>query len=98
MVDVLPDRPELDYDAVAAAVTSRTKAVIPVDLAGIPCDYDRLFRIAEEKKSLFTPKTDLQRKMGRMAICCDAAHAFGASRAAAWWAASRTSVRSRFMR
>ncbi len=80
MVDVLPDRPELDYDAVAAAVTSRTKAVIPVDLAGIPCDYDRLFRIAEEKKSLFTPKTDLQRKMGRMAICCDAAHAFGASR------------------
>ena len=80
MVDVLPDRPELDYDAVAAAVTERTKAIIPVDLAGIPCDYERLFSIVEEKKALFTPRTDLQRRMGRIAVCCDAAHAFGASR------------------
>ncbi|MFV1157640.1 DegT/DnrJ/EryC1/StrS family aminotransferase, partial [Klebsiella pneumoniae] len=65
--------------AVEDAITARTKAIIPVDLAGIPCDYDRLFRIVEKKKSLFAPRTDLQRKIGRVAICCDAAHAFGAS-------------------
>lgn len=79
LVDVQPDRLEMDYDAVEDAITARTKAIIPVDLAGIPCDYDRLFRIVEKKKSLFAPKTDLQRKIGRVAICCDAAHAFGAS-------------------
>ena len=79
LVDVQPDRLEMDYDAVEDAITTRTKAIIPVDLAGIPCDYDRLFRIVEKKKSLFVPKTDLQRMIGRIAICCDAAHAFGAS-------------------
>lgn len=79
LVDVQPDRLEMDYDAVEDAITARTKAIIPVDLAGVPCDYDRLFRIVEKKKSLFVPKTDLQRKIGRVAICCDAAHAFGAS-------------------
>ena len=79
LVDVQPDRLEMDYDAVEDAITTRTKSIIPVDLAGIPCDYDRLFRIVEKKKSLFVPKTDLQRMIGRIAICCDAAHAFGAS-------------------
>lgn len=79
LVDVQPDRLEMDYDAVEDAITARTKAIIPVDLAGIPCDYDRLFRIVEKKKSLFAPRTDLQRMIGRVAICCDAAHAFGAS-------------------
>lgn len=79
LVDVQPDRLEMDYDAVESAITTRTKAIIPVDLAGIPCDYDRLFHILEKKKSLFVPTTDLQRKIGRVAICCDAAHAFGAS-------------------
>lgn len=79
-VDVQPDCLEMDYDAVEAAITARTKAIIPVDLAGIPCNYDRLFSIVEGKKQLFTPKTDLQKMIGRVAICCDAAHAFGASR------------------
>lgn len=79
-VDVQKDCLEMDYEAVEKAITPRTKAIIPVDLAGIPCDYDRLFRIVESKKCLFTPKTDLQKKIGRIAICCDAAHAFGASR------------------
>ena len=78
-VDVLPDRPEIDYNAVEAAVTDRTKAIIPVDLAGIPCDYDRLLAIAERKKAIFRPSSDLQRALGRIAICADAAHAFGAS-------------------
>lgn len=79
-VDVQKDCPEIDYEAVEKAITERTKAIIPVDLAGIPCDYDRLFAIVESKKHLFTPKTDLQKMMGRIAVCCDAAHAFGASR------------------
>ena len=79
-VDVQPDCLEMDYDAVEAAITARTKAIIPVDLAGIPCNYDRLFSIVESKRQLFAPKTDLQRRIGRVAICCDAAHAFGASR------------------
>lgn len=79
-VDVQKDCLEMDYDAVEKAITANTKAIIPVDLAGIPCDFDRLFSIVENKKHLFTPKTDLQKNIGRVAICSDAAHAFGASR------------------
>ena len=79
-VDVQKDCLEMDYEAVKKAITPNTKAIIPVDLAGIPCDYDKLFSIVESKKDIFTPKTDLQKKLGRIAICCDAAHAFGASR------------------
>ncbi|MBQ7530477.1 MAG: DegT/DnrJ/EryC1/StrS family aminotransferase [Paludibacteraceae bacterium] len=78
-VDIQSDRLEMDYDAVEAAITERTKAIIPVDLAGIPCDYDRLFAIAERKQGLFRPSSELQRAIGRIAICADAAHAFGAS-------------------
>lgn len=79
-VDVQKDCLEMDYEAVERAITPRTKAIIPVDLAGIPCDYDRLFAIVERKRNLFVPKTDLQKLLGRIAICCDAAHAFGATR------------------
>ena len=79
-VDVQKDCLEMDYEALEKAITPNTKAIIPVDLAGIPCNYDRLFAIVESKKSIFAPKTDLQKKIGRIAICCDAAHAFGASR------------------
>ena len=79
-VDVQKDCLEMDYEAVEKAITPNTKAIIPVDLAGIPCDYDRLYSIVEGKKDIFTPKTDLQKMLGRIAICCDAAHAFGASR------------------
>ena len=79
-VDVQRDCLEMDYDAVEKAITEKTKAIIPVDLAGIPCDYERIFQIVESKKDLFKPKTDLQRMIGRIAVCCDAAHAFGAQR------------------
>lgn len=79
-VDVQKDRLEMDYDAVENAINERTKAIIPVDLGGVPCDYDRIFAIVEGKKSLFVPKTDFQSRIGRIAVCCDAAHAFGASR------------------
>ena len=70
---------EMNYDAVEAAINERTKAIIPVDLAGIPCDYTRLFEIVERKKALFHPVNELQTAIGRIAICADAAHAYGAS-------------------
>ena len=79
-VDVQKDSLEMDYDKVEAAITERTKAIIPVDLGGIPCDYERLFEIVNRKKALFTPKTDLQKMIGRVAICADCAHSFGGSR------------------
>lgn len=79
MVDVQPDCLEMDYEALEKAITPATKAIIPVDLAGIPCDYDRIFAIVERKKHLFQPSNDIQRAIGRVAICADAAHAFGAS-------------------
>lgn len=79
-VDVQKDCLEMDYEALEKAITPKTKAVIPVDLGGIPCDYDRIFAIVESKKEMFTPKTDLQKMIGRIVVCCDAAHAFGASR------------------
>lgn len=78
-IDVQKDCLEMNYEAVEKAITERTKAIIPVDLAGIPCDYDRLFEIVERKKGLFRPTNDIQRALGRIAICADAAHAFGAS-------------------
>lgn len=79
-VDVQKDCLEMNYEAVEAVVTERTKAIIPVDLGGIPCDYDRLMAIVERKKGLFVPKTDLQRMIGRVAICSDCAHSFGGYR------------------
>ena len=78
-IDCQKNSLEMDYDAVEAAINERTKAIIPVDLAGIPCDYNRIFEIVERKRALFRPASDLQRALGRIAICADAAHAFGAS-------------------
>lgn len=78
LVDTQPDSLEMDYDAVEAAVTERTKAIIPVDLAGVPCDYDRIFAIVERKKALFHGETPLQQAIGRIAVLADTAHAFGA--------------------
>lgn len=77
LVDCQKDSFAIDYDAVEAAITERTKAIIPVDLGGIPCDYDRLFEIVERKKALFHPSNDIQEAIGRIAICADTAHAFG---------------------
>ena len=79
-VDVQKDSLEMDYDQVESAITQNTKAIIPVDLGGVPCDYDRIREIVERKKDLFWPKTDLQRKIGRVAICSDCAHSFGGYR------------------
>ena len=79
LVDTQAGSLEMDYDALEAAITDKTKAIIPVDLAGIPCDYDRIFEIVERKKHLFRPNGELQAALGRIAVMTDAAHAFGAS-------------------
>ena len=79
MVDIQPDCLEMDYDALERAITDRTKVIIPVDLAGIPCDYERIFQIVERKRALFSPTNDIQRAFGRIIICADGAHAFGAT-------------------
>lgn len=70
---------QMDYGKLEAAITENTKAIIPVDLAGIPCDYDTIFEIVERKKQLFQPNNDIQKSIGRIAVVTDAAHAFGAS-------------------
>ncbi len=80
LVDTQKDSLEMDYDALERAITPKTKAIIPVDVGGIPCDYDRLFQIAERKKDIFCPKGDMQTALGRVAIMADTAHSFGASR------------------
>ena len=78
LIDCQPNSLEMDYDAVEAAISENTKAIIPVDLGGIPCNYERLFEIVEKKKAIFHPANDIQRKIGRVAIVEDGAHAFGA--------------------
>lgn len=78
-VDVQEGCLEMDYDKMEAAITEKTKAIIPVDLGGVPCDYDKIFAIVEKKKALFQPKNAIQKAIGRVAVCADTAHAFGAS-------------------
>lgn len=80
MADVAVDSYEMDYDQLENLITPKTKAVIPVDLAGVMCDYDRLFAIVENCRSKFVPSNDIQRAVGRVAVVADAAHAFGAER------------------
>ena len=78
LIDCQPHSLEMDYDAVEAAINENTKAIIPVDLAGIPCDYDKLFDIVRSKKAIFKPASDVQKALGRVAVMADTAHAFGA--------------------
>ena len=78
LVDTMPGSFELDYDKVAEAINERTKAVIPVDLGGVPCDYDRLLFAVDSKKHLFSARNEIQEVIGRVVIVADAAHAFGA--------------------
>ena len=79
LIDSQLDSLEMDYEALENAINEHTKAIIPVDLGGIPCDYDRIFAIVEKKKHLFKATSAVQEAVGRVAICADAAHAFGAS-------------------
>lgn len=78
MVDTAPETFEMDYDKLSEVITERTKVVIPVDLGGVVCNYDRIFSSVESKKSLFSPTNDIQKAFGRVIVLTDAAHAFGA--------------------
>ena len=78
MVDSQTDRQEMDYELVASAITDKTKAIMPVDIAGILCDYDKIFEIIEDKKDLFSPNNDIQKAFGRIIVIADSAHGFGA--------------------
>ena len=77
LVDTKKGSCEIDYDQVASAITEKTKAIIPVDIAGVPCDYEKLYEIVNSKKQLFVPESDIQSALGRVAIMADTAHALG---------------------
>ncbi|MBO5733934.1 MAG: DegT/DnrJ/EryC1/StrS aminotransferase family protein [Clostridia bacterium] len=79
LVDVAPDSFHIDYDKLRDAITEKTKAIIPVDIAGVMCDYDKILDIAKEKVHLFKPSGEIQKAMGRVAVISDCAHGFGAS-------------------
>ncbi len=78
LVDTRQDGLEMDYAQLERAITDKTKVIIPVDIAGVPCDYDRIFSIVNGKKNLFVAKNDLQKSFGRIIVLADTAHAFGA--------------------
>lgn len=80
MIDSQPDSVEMDYDQLENAINEHTKVIMPVDLGGIVCNYNRIFEIVERKRHLFRPANDLQRAIGRIIVLADAAHAFGAMR------------------
>ena len=80
MVDTAPGSFEMDYSKLADAITERTKVIIPVDLAGVICDYEKVFTAVESKKYLFCPVNDVQKAFGRVVVLADAAHAFGAEK------------------
>lgn len=81
LIDTKKDSYEMDYDQLENAIIEKTKAIIPVDIAGVICDYERIYEIVNKKKSLFHANNEIQKKIGRIAIVADAAHAFGAERA-----------------
>lgn len=78
MIDTSPDSYEMDYDKLADAINEKTKVIIPVELAGIICDYSRIFAAVESKRNLFKANNDIQKAIGRVVVLADAAHAFGA--------------------
>ena len=77
-VDTQKDSFEMDYEQVAACINERTKAVIPVDIAGVPCNYEKIFAAVESRRELFHPENEIQKAIGRVAVVADSAHAFGA--------------------
>ena len=79
LIDTQRDSLEMDYEQLENAITEKTKVIIPVDLGGVPCDYDRIFSIVERKKDLFHPANKIQESIGRVIVMADAAHAFGAT-------------------
>lgn len=79
MVDISADDFNISNEKIAAAITERTKVIMPVDLAGYPCDYDAISQIVEANRTIFQASNEKQEKLGRILIAADAAHSFGAS-------------------
>lgn len=79
LIDTMPDSLQMDYNQLEKAITDKTKVIIPVDLAGIPCDYEKIYEIVEKKKKLFRPSSEIQKVFNRIIILADTAHAFGAT-------------------
>ncbi len=80
LVDTARDSFEMDYEMLENAINEKTKAIIPIDLAGVVCDYDKIFDIVNKKEGIFSPNNDIQEAIGRVVVLADSAHAFGASR------------------
>lgn len=80
LIDCAPNTIQMDYDRLPYLITTRTKAVIPVDVGGVPCDYDRVFDAVKAKKALFVPNSSMQEIFNRVVVIADAAHSFGARR------------------
>ncbi len=80
LVDTGPDSFEMDYEKLPDAITKNTKAVIPVDLAGKMCNYEKIYEAVGNKRKLFKPKNEIQDLFKRVIVISDAAHAFGAER------------------
>lgn len=78
LVDTQKDTLEMDYEKLKEAITEKTKVIIPIDLGGVPCDYDKIFEIVEEKKSLFKANNEIQKAFDRIIVMADTAHALGA--------------------
>ncbi|MGI6221389.1 MAG: DegT/DnrJ/EryC1/StrS family aminotransferase [Coriobacteriales bacterium] len=79
LVDTAADSLEMDYERLYDAITPNTKAIIPVDVGGIMCDYDTIFSVVERHRQIFQPRNDIQEAMGRIAVIADAAHSVGAT-------------------
>lgn len=79
LIDTQKDSLEMDYSKLADAITDKTKVIIPIDLGGVPCDYDKIFSIVENKKHLFHPRNEIQKAIGRIIVMADTAHALGAT-------------------
>lgn len=80
MVDIQKNSTEMDYDLMEQAITKRTKVIIPVDIGGVICDYDKIFAAVERKKNLFKPRPGFQQIFGRIIVLADCAHGFGSQR------------------
>ncbi|MDO4199167.1 MAG: DegT/DnrJ/EryC1/StrS family aminotransferase [Clostridia bacterium] len=80
LVDTAKNSFEMDYEKLEKAITPKTKAIIPVDLGGVMCDYEKIFEIVNAKKSIFKPSNKIQEKFGRVVVLADGAHSFGAER------------------
>ncbi|HHT05857.1 MAG TPA: DegT/DnrJ/EryC1/StrS aminotransferase family protein, partial [Hydrogenispora sp.] len=79
LVDTAKDSYQMDYEQLEKVITERTKAIIPVDIAGVMCDYDRIYEIVEKKRHFFKPRNEFQDKIGRVVVLADAAHSFGST-------------------